>query len=758
MAVKLHDRVSKTTKKISRSVRRMKDKSVGALKKMLKEVVTLRGAFAGLAAIAAGALAVQGVKQMLDDTARLGVFADRLEVSTEFLSGLGFAARTTGQDLDVAQDALETLAERIIDAKEGSEDAASAFRLIGINSRDLGGTEEAFNAVAEAVSKVADRKEQFVALDRIFGSAGRNLINILPNLKELSREADLFGATIGRDTVEEARRFDRAIIQLGEASGSVFRQVVVHLSERLVPAIRTASLFLVENGSSLIEFGKQAVTYVFLLAKSVAGIVGDIAGPVYELLSKSQEDLAEEIEETKKALNSVGASIGKLNKDSGSVTNIFGEQATEQLRVYQTLLDEVASKQQELQDSRDMAAALEKLKAAGKGIADEVSKIFIDLDQETADRKSSARIPGLPSADDISAARRFGDEILVESARIQREAEASMLKGFAQQKAMLSAEYSSRIEELKNNLEQQKLTIDAYHASVRAEAVKAERALTDIQTAEARQRNELLSQIHEAEAIASGGDNRVQGIRDASQLRIDDLNAQAEKIPELRDEFHQLAQAEAAAAAQAEAEITNFNDGFGAGIRDATKGYKEFGDVGKEVAGVLFTAVTDGAVEIGEALASSWSEGKQAAKDYGRQVLKMLAQIAAKAIASKIASSLVTQAADGGVFPGHIQGLQYAGSFARGGVVPSIPQMALVGEGGKREAVVPLPDNRHIPVEIRGPMGEQKQLNIAFHVSAIDDRSVEGWLGRKKNEIIGMVQEAMENDSDMIQSMRGASA
>lgn len=54
-------------------------------------------------------------------------------------------------------------------------------------------------------------------------------------------------------------------------------------------------------------------------------------------------------------------------------------------------------------------------------------------------------------------------------------------------------------------------------------------------------------------------------------------------------------------------------------------------------------------------------------------------------------------AANGGILPGHFQ------AFAAGGVVNK-PTLGLIGEGGQSEAIVPLPNGRSIPVQIRGGM------------------------------------------------------
>lgn len=73
----------------------------------------------------------------------------------------------------------------------------------------------------------------------------------------------------------------------------------------------------------------------------------------------------------------------------------------------------------------------------------------------------------------------------------------------------------------------------------------------------------------------------------------------------------------------------------------------------------------------------------------------------------------------GGVKAGGFQ------AFARGGIV-NAPTLGLVGEGAHNEAIVPLPDGRRIPVELRNSKSGDV-FNI--QISAVDGPSVERMLG-----------------------------
>lgn len=73
--------------------------------------------------------------------------------------------------------------------------------------------------------------------------------------------------------------------------------------------------------------------------------------------------------------------------------------------------------------------------------------------------------------------------------------------------------------------------------------------------------------------------------------------------------------------------------------------------------------------------------------------------------------------ANGGIMPGSFKALEY------GGVVRS-PTMGLVGEGKNHEAVVPLPNNREIPVELRGSGGDTINIEQNFDFRNADTSAI----------------------------------
>ena len=82
--------------------------------------------------------------------------------------------------------------------------------------------------------------------------------------------------------------------------------------------------------------------------------------------------------------------------------------------------------------------------------------------------------------------------------------------------------------------------------------------------------------------------------------------------------------------------------------------------------------------------------------------------------------------------------------------------LALVGEGDKREAVVPLPDGRTIPVTMTGEgSGNQGPVNVNITINAMDGTSVRRVLAEEAGTIRNIVAEGVSRRSDFRTTIRG---
>ena len=117
-------------------------------------------------------------------------------------------------------------------------------------------------------------------------------------------------------------------------------------------------------------------------------------------------------------------------------------------------------------------------------------------------------------------------------------------------------------------------------------------------------------------------------------------------------------------------------------------------------------------------------EGTAATKDGFLKNLLALGKILfslAKDAAGGVVSifSKIFGGATGGMLPGSAPLAQ----FAQGGITKA-PQLAVIGEGRNNEAVVPLPNNREIPVDLKGASGDTITIEQNFDFSNADNSAI----------------------------------
>ena len=96
------------------------------------------------------------------------------------------------------------------------------------------------------------------------------------------------------------------------------------------------------------------------------------------------------------------------------------------------------------------------------------------------------------------------------------------------------------------------------------------------------------------------------------------------------------------------------------------------------------------------------------------------------------AAPLVLMAKEGGITPGNFMELK---KFAYGSPRVDNPTFGLFGEAGP-EAVVPLPDGRHIPVKQINQQNDQPPLVVNLNIQALDASTFQDWLKTGGWEVI----------------------
>jgi len=179
-----------------------------------------------------------------------------------------------------------------------------------------------------------------------------------------------------------------------------------------------------------------------------------------------------------------------------------------------------------------------------------------------------------------------------------------------------------------------------------------------------------------------------------------------------------------------------------AGLDEQAKAFKE---LGKNARNALVNGIADGATKaifefekVGDAVKALT---KQIAEDLTRAIIRFGVAAGLNAIFPGAGFLAAAAGAKGGV-------TQKTGTFKgyAGGGIATEP-LFLVGEGKNAEAVIPLPDNRSVPVTLKDQGGRGRSVvNVNLAINAIDTRSVSEALDDHRRTIVDIVNNAIRYD------------
>ena len=174
---------------------------VNGLSNALKNMVV---SYAAFSTVQKGFRAVREEMERID---RFGKQAAGLGATTEFLSGLEFAAqRTSGLAIGAATKGIEKMTRRIEEAALGTGEAIKALEMLGLEAKALASLnpEEQFQVLSRAMDKVTDAGERTLIATKLFddGQSKLHTTMALTN-KEYQDQIDL-AKELGKITTKAA--------------------------------------------------------------------------------------------------------------------------------------------------------------------------------------------------------------------------------------------------------------------------------------------------------------------------------------------------------------------------------------------------------------------------------------------------------------------------------------------------------------------------------------------------------------------------
>lgn len=283
-------------------------KNIEIAKLALGGITAATNAFIGMSKAVLGAAGslVQFGKSIADELDNLNDVANRTGVGVEALQAYGAAAKLSGTDVETFARSLQKLTinigQAVGDAKQ--QEAFTKLGLVFDELRQKSPTEQ-FEAVADAVSRIADPAERAAAAVSVFGKGGIELGPLFSDgpgaLTKMREEAVALGQVVSADTIKSIAGMNDAFDKVWMTIKGITGQIVGELAEP-VRAIAEDLLNVVKQvgatniaqtiAGGLLDFIKMAGNSFFTLAKFIEGFVKKFAPMLgIDISSEAEKEL-----------------------------------------------------------------------------------------------------------------------------------------------------------------------------------------------------------------------------------------------------------------------------------------------------------------------------------------------------------------------------------------------------------------------------------------------------------------------------------
>ena len=601
-------------------------------------------------------------------------------------------------------------------------------------------------------------------------------------VERVAKNLKALGDVIGTAFAEAAKNVGMLSGQITEAIEKVGGpEALAEVASKAIETMATISRVMIATISEALLFMAEAILEAALAvenfnplgtAASIAGKAANPVGAVLDALLEGPSQIAD------KVTGAMGPAVEAFMKGEGTanlglaVANLGGE--------FRSTGDEGESAMARIISRMEEArASIEDLSASLVGsLQVEVfgpppPPDFDPTDFEFIQNYAPQQGPQ-PAREWDASGFQFIPDLTTKAAELADALNAEMLQIGGDARAILEAEFAQldlqAAEVSTTDLDKERIpeVVEQYKAlrlakleAAEAEAIKAEDAA------------KLREEEQAAKALGAAYDEINQYLEDTARigpLSLDEkLGLEVADLEKKRDALLELAEAHGLLAELGPAINAAFekrvDDAEGKatpktafdGLKTAAQDYVDFVnddfartvDLVNDVASSFennfanaFVAFAEGTMTAGEAF-----------KSFADGVLRDIARILAKKAAEQLIATAFDSfsAADGAVFGGGLgeltalanggvvqNGLGAFHAYAAGGPIVREPHVALIGEGKYNEAVVPLPNGRELPVDLRTNESERSQrsgggkgtsINVAvapemkFEISSLDPRT-----------------------------------
>lgn len=239
------------TQRAEKSMKSMERTAASVSKSIGVGFTAIAGVVGGaLSAIASVDAAIAGLNNAINAADRIDELSARFSISTETLSGWGYAAKMTGSDLEGLVGIIPKFSKNIADASKAGSEADKTFKALGISVKDQAGNLRSFEDLLPEVQNrfagISNETTKTALAMQLFGKSGSEFLEFLSlgadGMRTMEERARSLGIVIDADTAGAAAEFNDRVDDLRAATQGWFTQ----LAGELLPTLTDLTSQLVD--------------------------------------------------------------------------------------------------------------------------------------------------------------------------------------------------------------------------------------------------------------------------------------------------------------------------------------------------------------------------------------------------------------------------------------------------------------------------------------------------------------------------------
>ena len=260
----------------NRSMKGMRTQTMAvsaSLKRMARTAIATIGAYIGFHAIKSMFV---GLTKELDNLTKS---AQKLGTTVQALRQLQFIGGIAGVDPESIVKSMEKMLDSIGQAQQGLKSYLDVFEQLKLDVDELSKMDpsKAFKEILVAVADLPTAAEKMMALRRIFGRAGGDLMVIAnmtaAEINALGVEFDELGGTITADSLAAVEEYNDSLLRLSTAFASLKIQITLIISVAFKPLIDLITQLTKHNLNNaksvaqlVVKYAAMATTFLVVVA------------------------------------------------------------------------------------------------------------------------------------------------------------------------------------------------------------------------------------------------------------------------------------------------------------------------------------------------------------------------------------------------------------------------------------------------------------------------------------------------------------